>query len=150
MSQSFDWNNSVLQVLIENYRTSVKNKVQQFSDSYVRHTKILFPLNRIAFILCLLLLYIEYTMYAYMFHKNQCLRRDIKLIVKYRVIWITSVVIVYLLRTLTRDVKVVQPYFIVFIKHGSFPSLCIGDNHRNVLEWYIYTSKVCIRIFRLL
>ena len=77
-------------------------------------------------------------MYAYMFHKNQCLRRDIKLIVKYRVIWITSVVIVFLLRTLTRDVKVVQPYLIVFVKHGSFPSLCIGDNHRNVLEWYIF------------
>jgi len=54
------------------------------------------------------------------------------------VILITSVVIVCLLRTLTRDVKVVQPYFIVFIKHGSFPFLCIGDNHRIVLEWYIF------------
>jgi len=44
MSQSFDSYNSVLQVLIVNYKTSVKNKVQQFSDRDVRTTKILFTL----------------------------------------------------------------------------------------------------------
>ena len=44
MSQSFDWYNSVLQLLIENYRTSIKNKVYQFSDRNIRNTKILFTL----------------------------------------------------------------------------------------------------------
>ena len=39
---------------------------------------------------------------------------------------------VFSLIKITRELKVVQPYFIVEIKHGSFPSLCIGD--RTVLE----------------
>ena len=37
-----------------------------------------------------------------------------------------------------------QPYFIVQIKHGLFPSLCTGDNHGTVLElsmFYLYGSK---------
>ena len=41
---------------------------------------------------------------------------------------------VFSLIKITRELKVVQPYFIVEIKHGSFPSLCIGDNHGTVLE----------------
>ena len=40
--QYSDWYNSVLHVLIENYRTIVKNKVLQFSDRNVRNIKILF------------------------------------------------------------------------------------------------------------
>ena len=44
---------------------------------------------------------------------------------------------VFSLRTFTREVKVVQPYFIVYmyIKHSSFPSLCIGDNQGTVLDY---------------
>ena len=41
---------------------------------------------------------------------------------------------VFSLLKLTRQVKVVQPYAIVVIKHGLFPSVCIGDNHETVLE----------------
>jgi len=44
MSQSFDSYNSVLHVLIVNYRTSVNNKVYQFSDRNVNNTKLLFTL----------------------------------------------------------------------------------------------------------
>ena len=40
MSQYFDRYISVLQVLIENYWTSVKNKVKQFSDKDVRTTRL--------------------------------------------------------------------------------------------------------------
>jgi len=49
---------------------------------------------------------------------------------KYRVIWIPSVPLI----KLTRQVTVVQPYAIVVIKHGLFPSVCIGDNNETVLE----------------
>ena len=41
---------------------------------------------------------------------------------------------VFSLRTFACEVKVVQSYFIVEIKHGSFYSLCIVDNHMAVLE----------------
>ena len=92
MSQSFDSYNSVLQVLIVNYRTSVKNQMQQFSDRNVQNTKILFTLeNRIAFMLCLFLFHIDYNIYAnHVLIKQQCLTRDIELIIKYRVIQIPS------------------------------------------------------------
>ena len=65
MSLAFDWYNSDLQVLIENYRTSVNNKVQQFSDRNVRTTKNIHTLksDRVH-VFCFLFL-IDYTIYAY-------------------------------------------------------------------------------------
>jgi len=44
MLHSFDSYNSVFQVPIVNYRTSIKYEVKQFSDRNVRNTKILFTL----------------------------------------------------------------------------------------------------------
>ena len=63
--------------------------------------------------LCLYLFHIDYTIYA-----NDLLikttmsnnRYHIELIIKYRVIWIPSVLTVFSLRMLTREVKVVQSY----------------------------------------
>jgi len=36
----------------------------------------------------------------------------------------------------------VQPYFIVYIKHSLFPSLCIGDNHMTILECHVKLKQV--------
>ena len=43
--------------------------------------------------------------------KEQCLTRDIELNIKYRVIWIPSVLTVFSLRTFSREVKVAQSWF---------------------------------------
>jgi len=63
--------------------------------------------------LCLFLLHIDYTNYAnYVLIKTkQCLSRDVELIIKYRVSWISSVLTVFALRTFSREVKVVQSWF---------------------------------------
>jgi len=62
--------------------------------------------------LCLFLFHIDYTIYAnhVLIKKLQCLTRDIALIIKYRVIWIPSVLTVFSLRTFSCEVKVVQSY----------------------------------------
>ena len=52
---------------------------------------------------------IDYTIYA----NNVLIKRGIELIIKYRVIWIPSVLKVFSLRTFTHEVKVVQSYVIV-------------------------------------
>ena len=49
---------------------------------------------------------------------------------------------VFSLRTFTRKVKLVRPYCIVEIKHESFLSFCIGDNHRTVLEFHIIIDQL--------
>ena len=54
-------------------------------------------------------------------------------------IWISGNV--FSLRIFTREVKVVQSYCIVYIKHRSFPSLCIRDNHETVLEHLIKSDE---------
>jgi len=60
--------------------------------------------------LCLFLFHIDYTIYAnhVLIKKLQCLTRA--LIIKYRVIWIPSVLTVFSLRTFSCEVKVVQSY----------------------------------------
>ena len=63
-------------------------------------------------------------------------------------IWIPSVLMEFSLRTFTREVKVMQSYFILEIKHGSFPSLCIGDNRETVLEYHSICTFVYIINFR--
>ena len=62
--------------------------------------------------LCLFLFHIDYTIYAnhVLVKQQQCPTRDTELIIKYRVIWIPSVLTVFSLRTFTREVKVVQSY----------------------------------------
>jgi len=51
----------------------------------------------------------DYTIYAnHVLIKQQCPTRYIELIIKYRVIWIPSVLTVFSLRTFSREVKVVQ------------------------------------------
>ena len=55
--------------------------------------------------------HINCTIYAFYIKKNN-LTRDIELIIKYRIIWIPSVLAVFLLRTFT-EVKVMQSYFII-------------------------------------
>jgi len=72
--------------------------------------------------------------------KKQYLARYIELIIKYRVIWIPSVLTVFSFRTFTREVKVVQSYFNKYIAYSSFLSLCIGDNHGTVLEYIIFIN----------
>jgi len=47
---------------------------------------------------------IDYTIYA----NNVLIKRGIELIIKYRVIWIPSVLTVFSLRTFSREVKVFQ------------------------------------------
>ena len=85
--------------------------------------------------LCLFLFHIDCTIYAYhVFIKKTRLTRHIELIIKYRVIWIPSVITVLSLRTFTRDVKVVYSNLTSKKKNGLFPSLFIGDNHGTVLE----------------
>ena len=37
-----------------------------------------------------------------------------------------------------------RPYFIVKIKHGSFPSLCTGDNHGTVLDYAVIHNYVSV------
>ena len=71
-----------------------------------------------------------------MFNKNNTysLTRRIELIIKYRVIWIPSILTVFSLRTFSCEVKVVQSYINNNSNTVSFPSLCIGDNHGTVLE----------------
>ena len=68
-------------------------------------------LIRIAFILYWFLFHIDGTIYAYrdIIKKVQYITRDIELIIKYRVIWIPSVLTVFALRTFSREVKVAQP-----------------------------------------
>jgi len=62
--------------------------------------------------LCLFLFHIDYTIYAnHVLIKQQYLTRDIEFIIKYRVIWIHSVLTVFSLRTFSREVKVVQSSF---------------------------------------
>ena len=62
--------------------------------------------------LCLFLFHIDYTIYAnHVLIKTKCLTRDIELIIKYRVIWIPSVLTVFSLRTFSGEVKVVQSWF---------------------------------------
>ena len=77
--------------------------------------------------LYLFLFHIDCTIYAnhVFIKKKQYLPRDIELIITYRVVWIPSVLTVFSLRTFTREVKVVQSFFNKYIKHCSFPSLCI-------------------------
>ena len=55
--------------------------------------------------------HINCTIYAF-YKKKHNLTRDIELIIKYRIIWIPSVLAVFLLRTFT-EVKVMQSYFII-------------------------------------
>jgi len=80
--------------------------------------------------------HIDCIIYAYhvFIKKNQFLTRDIELIIKYRLILIPLVLTVFLLTTFTSEVKVMMSYVIVYMKHSSFRSLCIGDNHVTVLE----------------
>ena len=80
MCQSFDSYNLILRVQIVNYRTCVKYKVQLFSYRNIRTTKILFAL----------------------------LKSDRIHVMFVSVIWITSVLTAFSLRTFSRDVKVVQ------------------------------------------
>jgi len=49
--------------------------------------------------LCVFLFHIDYIIYAYhvLIKKQQCLTRDIELIIKYIVIWIPSVLTVFVL-----------------------------------------------------
>jgi len=55
---------------------------------------------------------VSYTIYAnHVLIKQQCLTRDIELIIKYRVIWIPSVLTVFSLRTFSLEVTVVQSWF---------------------------------------
>jgi len=62
--------------------------------------------------LCVFLFHIDYTIYAnHVLIIQQCLTRDIELILKYRVIWIPSDLTVFSLRTFSREVKVVQSWF---------------------------------------
>ena len=63
--------------------------------------------------LSLFLFHIDYTINAnhVFIKKQQYLIRDKDLIIKYRVVWMLSVLIVFSLRTFTREVKVVQSYF---------------------------------------
>ena len=49
-----------------------------------------------------------HTMFSY---KQQYLKRDIELIIKYRVIWMPSVLTVFSLRTFKREIKTVQSFF---------------------------------------
>ena len=61
--------------------------------------------------LCLFLFHVDCTFYEnHVLIKNTMSKRDIELIIKYRVIWIPSVLIVFSLRTFSREVKVVQSY----------------------------------------
>jgi len=71
--------------------------------------------------------------------KQHYLTREIELIIKYRVIWIPSVLTVFSLRTFTHEVKVVQSYFIVKRNMDHF-LLCvyIGDNHGPLKNNYHY------------
>jgi len=55
--------------------------------------------------LCLFLFHIDYTIYT-----NHVLIKTTELIIKYRVIWILSVLTVFSLRSFSRAVKVVQSY----------------------------------------
>jgi len=50
-------------------------------------------------------------MHAMFSYKQQYLKRDIELIIKYRVIWMPSVLTVFSLRTFKREVKTVQSFF---------------------------------------
>jgi len=54
--------------------------------------------------LCLFLFNIDYTIYA----NHVLIKRGIELIIKYKVIWIPSVLTVFSLRTFSREVKVFQ------------------------------------------
>ena len=89
--------------------------------------------NRIAFILCLFLFHKNYTIYTYHVSIKTIFNK------RYRTNKTQSDLdtfgsdSVYLLIQFTREVKVVQPYCIVYIKHSSFPSLCIGDSQGTVL-----------------
>ena len=57
-------------------------------------------------------------------------------------IWIPSVLTIFSLR----EVKVVQSYTNKWIKHGTCPSLCIGDNHGIVLELKIHGDPVSLQL----
>ena len=61
----------------------------------------------VCFCITLTLLFMQ-TMFSL---KQQCLTRDIELIIKYRVIWIPLVLTVFSLRTFSHEVKVVQSWF---------------------------------------
>jgi len=78
------------------------------------------------------LFHIGYTIYAY--HVFIKTTRDIELIIRYSDLHTFGSHRVFSLRTITCEVKVVQPCVIVYIKHCSFPSLYIGDNHGTVFN----------------
>jgi len=88
--------------------------------------------------LCLLLFHIDYTIYAnHVVIKTHYLTRDIELIIKYRVIWIPSVLTVLSLRTFSRDVKLVQSWFNSEYTTVSFIRKHLGNIHGTVLEYSI-------------
>ena len=104
MSQSFDSYNSVLQVTepASNIKCSSSRTDTSELLKSCSHFKMFVY---VCFCFTSTILFMQTMFYL---TKKQCLTRDIELIIKYRVIWIPSVLAVLSLRTFSREVKVVQ------------------------------------------